>query len=319
VDQIVFEIPADAPAGCYVPIQVRTGGQVTSNTVTIAIHTAAQQCSDPGNPLQPRFGPGGNFMVALFERARTVVDLEPEPSSEREIGLATVSTRKETGSPFFYNPLLSLPPVGSCAAWSVRGNVFAGGELPGIRPTGGSLNAGEPLQIQGASGVDFRSAQHYMDLRGSVLSFNAGSGSLVLSSPGGPDVAALNATVSFGDAIDWTNRSEISEIDRAVSLRLAWSTQAGASAVVVAGGNYDVAADASGAFLCLAPAGSSAFEVPSQVLSVVPASWTGAITPFGRLFVGAAPQGGVSEFQAVGLDRGLALFLQTLGKTVSFR
>jgi uncharacterized protein (TIGR03437 family) len=81
VDQIVFEIPADAPAGCYVPIQVRTGGQVTSNTVTIAIHTAAQQCSDPGNPLQPRFVPGGNLMVALFERARTVVDLEPEPSS----------------------------------------------------------------------------------------------------------------------------------------------------------------------------------------------------------------------------------------------
>jgi hypothetical protein len=158
-----------------------------------------------------------------------------------------------------------------------------------------------------------------MDLRGSLLRFDAGSGSLVLSSPGGQDIGALNVSLASGDAINWTNRNEISEIDRTAPLRLAWSTQPGASSVVVAGGNYDVAADASGAFLCLAPAGSAAFEVPPQVLSVVPASWTGAITPFGRLFVGAAPQGGVSEFQAVGLDRGLALFLQTLGKTVSFR
>src|SRR5262249_1829629 len=36
VDQIVFSIPADAPLGCHVPIQVRAGG-VVSNMVTIAI------------------------------------------------------------------------------------------------------------------------------------------------------------------------------------------------------------------------------------------------------------------------------------------
>jgi uncharacterized protein (TIGR03437 family) len=319
VDQIVFQIPADAPAGCYVPVQVRTAGQVTSNTVTIAIHPNGEACSDPANPLQSRFVSGGNLGVALFERARTLVDLDAAPAAEADIGAATVSTRKETGSPFFYNPFLSLPPPGSCAAWSVRGNIFGDGELPGLRATGGALSSGQPLRVDGASGADFATGRLDPDLRATSLNFASSPSAVTLSSPGGQDVGAFNVTVAAGEAVSWTNRARIVDVDRAAPLAIAFTAQPGASVVVIAGGNYDLAADASGTFLCLAAAGSTAFEVPAHILSVVPPSWLGAAIPLGRLFVGAVPQGGVNNFQATGLDAGVAVFLQTAGKTVSFR
>ena len=54
LDQIVFQVPADAPAGCYVPVQVRTAGSNMSNTVTMAIDDGGQPCSDRLKPqLQP--------------------------------------------------------------------------------------------------------------------------------------------------------------------------------------------------------------------------------------------------------------------------
>ena len=320
VDQIVFDLPADTPTGCYVPIQIRTGGQVVSNTVTTATDAAGGQCSDPSNLLQPQFVSGGELGIVVFERTRTLIDSSgPAATTELEVGAAYVSSRRETGGEFFYNPLLSLPPAGACAAWSVRGNVFGGGGLPGLAATGGALDAGGPLQVSGASGASFIQHSLLPDIRASLLEFNAPQGQVSLSGPGGQDVGALNVALSAGQAVTWTNRAQLTEIDRHAPLAVAWVAEPGASTVAIIGGNYDVAADGSGVFLCLAPAQAAAFQIPSEILSVLPPSRVGAAIPGGRLFVGAVPAQGVAEFQAAGLDRGLALFLNTSGRTVSFR
>jgi hypothetical protein len=224
--------------------------------------------------------------------------------------------RREVGSPYFYNPAVSLPPTGSCTAWSVRANRFGGDAPPGLAPTGGALDAGA-LQLQGAGGADFVPSPLLPDLRVSRLDVTT-PGSLVLSSMGGQDTTAFNVTVAADDALAWTNRDQIRGIDRRDPLRVEWTAQS-ASTVVIAGSNYDVAADGWGGFLCRATANSAAFEVPAQILSIVPASRPGAAVPWGRLYVAAVTQSGVAEFQATGLDRGLALFLDTAGKTVTFR
>lgn len=59
VDQFVFEIPADAPHGCYVPLRVRVAGEAVSNTVTMAIESDQQRCSEPENPAIETFLSGG--------------------------------------------------------------------------------------------------------------------------------------------------------------------------------------------------------------------------------------------------------------------
>src|SRR5262249_36619380 len=44
LDQVVFTVPKNAPAGCWVPVFVRTGGATVSNVVTMAIGPASAAC-----------------------------------------------------------------------------------------------------------------------------------------------------------------------------------------------------------------------------------------------------------------------------------
>jgi uncharacterized protein (TIGR03437 family) len=44
VDNIYFTVPADAPTGCAVPVQVILNGSAASNTVTMAISTSGSAC-----------------------------------------------------------------------------------------------------------------------------------------------------------------------------------------------------------------------------------------------------------------------------------
>ena len=189
---------------------------------------------------------------------------------------------------------------------------------PGLAATGGPLNPGTPLQIEGASGTEFETSPLLPDLRVSLLELNPAPRSVRLTSPGG-DIGSFNVSVTTGDAVTWTNRDQTGPVDRRNPLRVAWNARAGVSTVAIAGGNYDEAADGSGVFLCLAEAAPGAFEVPPHILSVVPPTQNAASIPLGALFVGAVPPGGLSEFPGTGQERGLALFLQTVGKTTSFR
>src|SRR5262249_57512777 len=75
VDQIVLTVPADTPLGCWVPLTVRTGGAVSSNTVTIAISSDGSRCSDGGNPLTQAFVNGGGLAALNLIRATTRQDV----------------------------------------------------------------------------------------------------------------------------------------------------------------------------------------------------------------------------------------------------
>ena len=61
IDQINFTVPANAPAGCYVPVVVQLAGTVVSNTVTMAIDPNGAPCTDPANFLGAIFRAGGKL------------------------------------------------------------------------------------------------------------------------------------------------------------------------------------------------------------------------------------------------------------------
>src|SRR5271166_6372820 len=61
-DQIVFTVPLNAPAGCWVPVQVRTAGTILSNSTTMAISAAAgSPCAETNNPFAMKFVNGGKL------------------------------------------------------------------------------------------------------------------------------------------------------------------------------------------------------------------------------------------------------------------
>ena len=133
LDQIVFEVPADAPPGCFVPVGVRAGG-VTSNIVTMAIEPEGRACSDPANPLGTISTSGGR--VGLVQLIRLLARLQLDASSgftNVSLDLGVGSFTSSTGSEFAYNPLTSLPPGGElhCAERQRRPVGVAGRPVAG--------------------------------------------------------------------------------------------------------------------------------------------------------------------------------------------
>ncbi len=112
VDQIVFDVPANAPLGCYVPVQVRTNQTVLSNSVTMAIHNGGGACSDAVNPLSTAFQKGGNLGVAVLSRSETYQDVDANTPLDVNSDLGMLTLRSDPGGAFFFNPAISTPPGG---------------------------------------------------------------------------------------------------------------------------------------------------------------------------------------------------------------
>ena len=150
IDQIVFTIPSNAPLGCWVPVYVKTDRSVVSNFVTIAITNGGDACDEPGNTIARtliRGGRGASFLAARFAIHADVGVPQTIDMTTDFIGGYLAG---QNAGPFNFNPLLSLPPEGSCTAYGIAGNLSRSvPQLPGMLPTGGGLNAG-PLSVTGS-------------------------------------------------------------------------------------------------------------------------------------------------------------------------
>ena len=121
VDQIVFTVPANAPLGCYVPVQIRTAGAVLSNAVTMAIQTGGAPCSDPGNAIAPLFAQGGNVGAAALIRDMFRTDVDTSQPTDITTDSAIVPSYSAPGGALFFNSALSAPPLGTCTMYSASG------------------------------------------------------------------------------------------------------------------------------------------------------------------------------------------------------
>ncbi len=330
VDQFVFQIPASAPHGCYVPLRVRVAGVAVSNTVTMAIEGDQQRCSEPENPAIETFLSGGT--IGVVEMLRTVLEADAgviAPVAFTFDG-AKGYFRQESGGELAFNPHFALPPQGACVAYAVAGDLVRGIPSPYVSSPG--LDAGE-ITLNGPNGaaelertVVGESTVYNNVTVGGPQGISAETDEPLFFSPGayqikgtgGAGVGPIDVNANVSPPLQWTNSGELSEVARGEGVTFEW-TPGDSPWVVVAGVSVDKPRNASAMFLCVAPDGASSFHVPAAVLANLPASRPVIGHSQGFLTLGSTAAGEPPVFSAEGLDFGVALSVAIHQKTVRFR
>ena len=202
-----------------------------------------------------------------------------------------------------------FPSSGTCIAFQ---------RTPSAGPGGGAiargLDGGATLSISSPEGTKtlskFKEGDYQVLLGSAFTPFQAPLGSYRISGTGGPDVGAFSATLNLTSTLQWSNKSVFSVVDRGQPLSIAFSGGPPAGHVVFGG-----FADGQGgaAFICVEDIRKGAITVPSQVLSVLPA--TGLHR--GYLFLALHPF--ENTFVAPGLDIGFFANFSTDSRDVQFR
>jgi uncharacterized protein (TIGR03437 family) len=330
IDQINFTVPAAAPAGCYVPVVVRLNGTIVSNTVTMSIDPNGAPCTDPANPLAAMFRTGGKFGAAMLSH-ESLTATGGGTTQSYTADEATLSLRQETGGQWAFDPYVSLPPLGTCAAYGIAGIYPSVNDLPGAAASVKDLNGGTAASVTGPAGTvslpqSGTNPNYYtgllatsVNVTGIASTYLTSGSSSTLSVPGGTDVGQFQATVPAGPTFAWTNQTALTTVTRANGFTVTWTNPpSGATAVSIIGYNADMANNASGGFQCMADPAAGSFTVPAVVMGNMPATpATGTL--LGGVVVGAATLGAPVSFTATGLDKGIALFANSTRQTVIFQ
>src|SRR5262249_41924537 len=119
----------------------------------------------------------------------------------------------------------------------------------------------------------------------------------------------------------WTNRDQLSTIDRAAGVTLNWTGGDPARQVImIIGSHVDVPTNASATFICFAPVAAGPFAVPREVTSAPPGSNLDQPDQSqGILAFLVASSGDLSTFTAFGLDLGVISFSSLSATTAVYR
>lgn len=143
-------------------------------------------------------------------------------------------------------------------------------------------------------------------------------GPVSVTSPAGSAVGEFSANSNASAPLTWTNRDQISTINRSQALTLTWSGGNPSSDQAFIGGwSSDLPSNSSAGFVCTVSLGEQSFTVPAYVLSNLPASrsqWTSGI-----LSINLSPGNGSAAFSATGLDAGYLVFASATRKAVMFQ
>jgi hypothetical protein len=340
VDNVYFRVPADAPAGCSVPVQVKAASH-WSNTVRMAISADGSQCQDPANPFGGLTAKGGKTGLIALLRVGLNGQLDssrPPASITLDLGLGLFSETR-AGGDFSFSPLKDLPPLGTCAsterALDLESLLKTGGS--GLDPTTvRQLDAGAQLTIIGPNGS--RTLPHldtttstgpYGGLLGgssplsddSPLPLFLDGGSYTISAPGGADIGAFSTTLKLAPGIQWTNQAQIGTISRSAGVTVKWTGGDASQTILLLGGSTNQKTKEAGGFFCLAAASDGAFTVPPSTLADLPptGTTTSLSDSIAALAIAALPMSHPQKFTAPGLDGGLVFDATIWGKTVQVK
>ena len=315
-DQIVVEIPADAPLGCYVPLWFRVKSGLISNIVTISISETGGRCDDP---LNPHLGPdvGDRIGTALLSRviveAGSITDIQ-------DTGAGAFETLIQRG--WHFNPAFSLPPLGTCAVYAERD---AAGGVRNMAPAA-PLDAGQ-LIVRGPAGSRFLTTSIGGGLYETLFSTTEGDylepGPYSLEGSGGANVGAFAAVTPMQQAPAWTLQGAGATVDRSMGLTVQWdpvaATEAYVRILLISSDSASVANYVTSTVFCTAPAQAGAFTVLSDYLSNVPASVGSGVSSTAALFVGLSSLPMQGRFYAEGLDAGFFTAFALRGRPVTVR
>ncbi len=319
LDQIIFDVPANAPTGCYVPVQVSANGAVVSNSVTIAIGTAGAACTDTFDSGGAALRAGGNNGFVSAQRLDFLADTGPNAPGEETQDLFYADLRQDAGGATYFSPEYSLPPVGTCATYS-------GQAVDGLAssffyaPQSSELDGGGALALSSGSAMaavpqGTGTPQLYGAFLGEQpsmtgvpgLFFNF-PGAFTLSIPGGTEVQQAQVAGTTPAPLQWTNETGLETLVRANGLTVTWTGGNPATDVVVieVQANND-AANSSALALCLAPVTAGTFSLPGEILQSLPATPASASRIPAWVMVSSSPLLAPGSFSAPGLQSGYLL------------
>lgn len=337
LDQLNVRLNNAVRDGCYVPVKVRAGGPGApwSNTVTMAISRDGQPCSDPQNPFSSLSQTGGVAgSIVLMRNSIFIPNRDPE-EFVADVGFAGFG-QQPPGGDLAFNPLLARPTLGSCQVYSQNEDITS--LLSGIVPlvkTGANeteLDAGNELTITIPGGQNVSVPRWKPDtntgpylalgLSTPVEGFSTGgtfldqAGTYRVRAPGGTGVGPIDASIVRGPAVVWTNRNQISSIDRTQGVTVNWTGGSPNETVAIVGFGTDQDTTGSSAFFCFAAAADGTFTVPSSAVSNFPLTRGRSLDDtFVVLSVGTSPTD-FPRFTATGVDGGIIFPLNLQMRTV---
>jgi hypothetical protein len=187
------------------------------------------------------------------------------------------------------------------------------------------MNAGASISMGGVTAE--RATYYSATLAGTLARFrqlnlpvSVLNQTLRVQGTAGSEVGPFTLDVPAPPVIRWTDRGTGQSVDRAGGFTVNWEGGDGA-AVVIAGVNADVPANASALFVCTAVPGSRSFAVPPYITQGLPASVTAPPGEFrfGYAMAGALPLSGAVVSPPAGLDAAIALSASWSARAVEYR
>jgi uncharacterized protein (TIGR03437 family) len=309
-DEIRFQIPEDAPQGCHVPIEVRSGG-VTSNTATVAIAPKGRPCV----ATAPWLG-GDSFVLLIRNRMRSkrfgdwAVDL--------------VAARFGQSPSEDLAPLRMLPPTGVCTSYARTFTWDDLSELIALRnivaPDWGWITVSGPGGSKSVTKGPRGPFTYWRGLGG--LSPGRAKppdplflspGSYTITGRGDPDIGSFRAQATVPAPLEWSNQSQIETIDRGKGVAVAWNGAGPGDLVIVIAANMDQVTGAAGICVCVATGSARLFAIPADRLTNLPPSTGEGGLPLNVLLLARIPA------QITSNGRVPAAYASLDSRTVDFR
>jgi uncharacterized protein (TIGR03437 family) len=315
LDQINFEVP-EGVVGCYVPIVVRADG-VASNFASMSIVTSGSICGDDVSWRGRLWaGTASDVRVGIVEMRHEEYSLPAGPP----IYWSEIAEARFFG--ILWNDINSLSRLsdlqvlpGTCTVvWNRWNNsdemteiyqafpnllihlIQAGSYLKIQGPPGqrhlDSVNPGEyEAHLGGMTELGGLSSPRFMNPGNYIFDNLAPPPPPGQSSPPPPETYDLQVALPVLGEIQWTNKAQLTELDRGRDLRFEWSGGMDAREYVLMGGSSaDEALKSRVTFICAQDPSAGAFTVPSWILEVLPRSSPSAPDsyPYGYLFMGSS-------------------------------
>jgi len=328
VDRIRFEVPHDAPQGCFVPVYVRAGSSPPSNVVTMAIQDGGASCRwSAALPLpESRIG-----LISISRLDALYSDSSPLTTLERAVA-AFFESGSLNQTP---NPLFLVAPEGTCTAYygdSRSGMAIATGfgDAFARSTQGRGLSAGRSLSIAGSGGVRVIPTSPgkpgaYEVRLGLEEAGRPPAPPLFLNDPkftvsaDGLDIGSFMREIPGPPALEWMNRRELAVIDRSKGATFEWRGAPKDAKVLILAVSVNSARSAGGFCLCSAKATSGRFTVPAEMLANLPSSEPVPGPPVNMVFVISERVTNDSPVPIRGLDQMWEYSTYATGRRVSYR
>jgi len=326
-EEITVRLPGDTPQGCFVPVVLSSAEFPASNFASLAVRAGSSRCGDEQHGTAPLIGPRAG--VLLLGRTRTDED------GRETIWDELVGTFAEAQRGLILAPLAMPPPAGTCTFFA--GSYQSGIAVPRTPSSamadeigGRGLDSGREIVISGPGGD--RTVTAPTGTPGSFIAKLGGDGgpppvrrpffrpgSYQISGTGGPELGPFRITLEAPPEFEWTNRGQISVIDRNKPLTVTWQGAASDRSIAIVIMNVDPASTALGTCFCVANAQDGRFTVPAGALRNLPRGEDHPDPPLNVIELLSAPARTSMRAFGSSLDSGAAFSVFGSAKLVSFR